>query len=113
MSLENDKENQSKYYLNYSKPPVLVMKRENRDINIVEWENILKFTKLDNIVAPLSPLSLLQFSDDILVDTIVGYTKLYSHREKTYISFETTNEKSCLFLSILLLSGRRSLILLC
>ena len=36
---------------------------------------------------------------------IVGYTKLYSHRGETEISFEITNEKNCLFLSILLLSG--------
>ena len=36
---------------------------------------------------------------------IVGYTKLYSHREKTGISFEITNEKICLFLSMLLFSG--------
>ena len=33
------------------------------------------------------------------------YTKLYSHREKAGISFEITNEKIGLFLSMLLLSG--------
>ena len=37
MTLEKDKEDQSKYYFNYPKPPVLDMKRENRDINVVEW----------------------------------------------------------------------------
>ena len=36
---------------------------------------------------------------------IFGYTKLYSHREKAGISFEITNEKIRLFLSMLLLSG--------
>ena len=36
---------------------------------------------------------------------IFGYTKLYSHREKADISFEIINEKICLFLSMLLLSG--------
>ena len=36
---------------------------------------------------------------------IVGYTKLYSHREKADISFETANEKIRLFVSILVLSG--------
>ena len=35
---------------------------------------------------------------------IVGYTKLYNHREKTDISFEITNEKIHLFLSMLRLS---------
>ena len=36
----------------------------------------------------------------MLVDTIVGYTKLYSHIEKVDISFEITN----LYLSMLLFS---------
>ena len=36
---------------------------------------------------------------------IVGYTKLCSHKEKADISFENTNEKIRLFLSMLLLSG--------
>ena len=55
---------------------------------------------------------------------IVGYTKLYIHREKADISFEITNEKIRLFLSMLLLSechklpdrkciGRQPPILLC
>ena len=30
--LERDKDDQSKYYLNYTKPFVLVMKRKNRDV---------------------------------------------------------------------------------
>ena len=79
------------------------MKLENCNINIVERENIPKFNKLGDIVTPLRLLEL--FFDDVLVDMIVGYTKLYSHREKANISFETTNEKSHLFLSMLLLSG--------
>ena len=38
------------------------------------------------------PLRLLElFFDDILVDTIVGYTKLRSQIEKVDISFEITN----------------------
>ena len=44
------------------------------------------------------------FFDDVLVNMIFGYTNLYSHREKTDISFEITNEKICLFLSMLLLN---------
>ena len=52
----------------------------------------------------MTPLRLLElFFDHVLVDMIVDYTKLYSHREKTDISFETT--KNWLFLSMLLLSG--------
>ena len=34
-----------------------------------------------------------------------GYPKLYSHREKTDISFEITNDKIRLFVSMLQLSG--------
>ena len=49
------------------------------------------------------------FFDDVLVNMIFGYTNLYSHREKTDISFEIANEKICLFLSMLLLSGCQKL----
>ena len=79
------------------------MKWENRDISVIERTNIPQFNKVDDIVNPLRLLKL--FLDDALVDMIVGYTKLYSHREKTGISFEITNEKIRLFLSMLLLSG--------
>ena len=65
--------------------------------------NIPKFSKLDDIV---TPLRLLELSfDDLLVDMIVGYTKLYSHREKAGISFEITNEKVHLFLACYCLVG--------
>ena len=40
MTLERDKEYQSKYYLSYPKPPVLDIKWANRDINVVEWASI-------------------------------------------------------------------------
>ena len=79
------------------------MKWETRDIDAGERANSGKFSKLDNIVTPLRLLEL--FFDDVLVDTIIGYTKLYSHRDKANISFETNNEKIWLFLSMLLLSG--------
>ena len=36
LTLEKDKENQSKYYLSYQKLPVLDMKWANRDINVAE-----------------------------------------------------------------------------
>ena len=72
------------------------MKWENRDINVVEWANIPKFGTLDDIVTPLRLLEL--FFDDVLVDMIVGYAKLYSHREKADISFEITKEKNSLIL---------------
>ena len=74
---------------------------------------------LDDIVTPLKLLEL--FFDDVLVDMIFGYTKLYSHREKAGISFGITNEKIRFFLSMLVGAisfqtikciGRRTLILL-
>ena len=46
MTLEKDKEDQSKYYLSYPKPPVLDMKWENNNIAVIEWANIPKFTLL-------------------------------------------------------------------
>ena len=103
MTLEKNKKGQSKYYLSYPKPPVLDMKLANRDINVLEWANIPKFSKLDNIVIPLRLLELV--FDDVLVDMILGFTKLYSHTEKADISFESTNEKNRLILSMLLLRG--------
>ena len=79
------------------------MKWANRDINVVEWANIPKFSTLDNIVTPLRLFEL--FVRNVLVDMIFGYTKLYSHNEKTINSFEITDEKIRLFFSMLLLSG--------
>ena len=76
--------------------------KENRDIIAVEWAKIPKFSKLDDIVTPLRLLEL--FFDDVFVDMIVGYTTLYSYREKVDISFEITSEKTRSFLSMLLLS---------
>ena len=77
------------------------MKWENRDINVVDWTNIPKFSKLDDILTPVRLLEL--FSDDTLVNMIVGYTKLYTQREKADIRFEITNQKIRLFLGMLLL----------
>ena len=48
MTVEKDKEDQSKYYLSYPKPPVLDIKWEKRDIDVVEWANISKFPLLLN-----------------------------------------------------------------
>ena len=54
MTLEKDKENQSKYYVSYPKPPFLDMKLANRDvINVVKWANIPNFSALDNLETPL------------------------------------------------------------
>ena len=93
---KGDKEDQSKYYLSYPNPPVLDSKWKNCDINVAERTNIPKFSKLDDIMTPLRIPKL--FSDNVLVDMIVGYTKLYSHRKNVDISFEITNEKSLLIL---------------
>ena len=67
------------------------MKLENCDINVVEWANIPKFSKQYDIVTPGRLIKL--YFDDVLVDMIVGYTKLYSQSEKADISFEITYEK--------------------
>ena len=69
LPFEKDKEDQSKYYLCYPKPPFL--KWENRDINVVEWANIRKFSTIEDIVTPLRLFELL--FDDVLVDMIFGY----------------------------------------
>ena len=53
------------------------------------------FTKLDNIVTPLRLLKL--FFDNVLVDMVFGFTKLYSHREKAGISFEIIMKKFACF----------------
>ena len=58
MTLEKDKEDQSKYYLSYPKLPVLDMKSETRDINVVEWANIPNFSALDDLVTPFRLLEL-------------------------------------------------------
>ena len=58
MALEKDKEDQSKYYLSYPKPPVLDMKSANRDINVAKWANISNFSALDDLVTPLRLLEL-------------------------------------------------------
>ena len=49
MTLEKDKEDQSKYYLSYPKPPVLDIKWANRDINVVEWANITHVSAVDDL----------------------------------------------------------------
>ena len=48
LTLENNKEDESKYYLRYPKPPSLNMKWENHNINVVECANIPKFCLLLN-----------------------------------------------------------------
>ena len=58
LTLEKDKEDQSKYYFSYQKLPVLDIKLANRDINVVEWANISNFSALDNLVTPLRLLAL-------------------------------------------------------
>ena len=71
------------------------MKSANRDINVIVWANITKFTTLDNIVTPLRLLEL--FFDDALVDMIFGYTKLHSHRGKAGISLTLLMKKFAYF----------------
>ena len=42
----------------HPKPPVLNIKWANRDINVVEWANISKFSALNDLVTPLRLLQL-------------------------------------------------------
>ena len=56
--LEKDKGDQSKYYLSYPKPPVLGMKWANREINVVRWANVPKFSELKDLATPLRLLEL-------------------------------------------------------
>ena len=58
------------------------MKWENRDINFTKQANTAKFNKLDNIWTHF--LTIL----DALGGMIVGYTKLYSQREKADTGLE-------------------------
>ena len=58
MTLEKDKEDQSKYYLSYPKLPVLDIKSANRDINVVEWASILNVSTLDALMTLLRLLEL-------------------------------------------------------
>ena len=58
VTLENDKKDQTKYYLSYPKPPVLDIKWANRDVNVVDWANIPKFSALEDLVTPLRLLEL-------------------------------------------------------
>ena len=53
LTLEKDKEDQSKYYLSYPKPPVLDKKWANNDINVVERAKIAKFNAIDDLMTPL------------------------------------------------------------
>ena len=56
------------------------MKWENRDINVLQQANIPQFNRLDDIGTPLKPFKSLFVN--LLFNMIVGYTKLYGHREK-------------------------------
>ena len=58
LTLEKDKEDQSKNYLTYPKPPVLDIKWVNRDITVVERASIPKSCALDDLVIPLRLLKL-------------------------------------------------------
>ena len=98
-----DKEDQRKYYLSHTKVLVLDMKWKSLDINVVELTKIPQLSKADDILMLLRLPEL--FFDDVLVGMTAGYTTSYSHRERADISFEITNEKIRLFVSMPLLSG--------
>ena len=77
-----DKEDQN---VMKSKPPLLDMKWENRDTYILKQANIPQFSRLDNIGTCLRLFE--SFFVNMLVDVIVGYTKLYGNREKAVTSW--------------------------
>ena len=52
------------------------MKWANRDINVVEWANIITFSALDDLVTSRIILY------DVLVDMIFGYIKLYNRESR-------------------------------
>ena len=79
------------------------MKWENRNINVEEHANGPHFNKQHNAGAPLRLSE--SFFVDVLVDMIVGNTKLYGHSEKAAISLEISNETFCLFSGMVLLRG--------
>ena len=62
------------------------MKWENRDIIVLEQTNIPQFSKLDDIGIPHRLFE--SFFVNMLVDIIVGYIKLYGHRQKADTSLE-------------------------
>ena len=58
MTPEKDKEYQTKYYLSYPELPVLYIKWSNRNVNVIDWASIPKFSALDDLVTPFRLLKL-------------------------------------------------------
>ena len=75
----------TKCYESYSKAPLLEKKWENCD-NVLQQANIPQFNRLDDKGTPLRLFQ--SFFVNMLVDMIVGSTKLYGHREKADTSLE-------------------------
>ena len=102
MTLEKDKEGETKYYLSYPKPPVLDIKWANRAVNIVYWANIPKFCALGNLVTPLE-LFFVKYQ-------LIWFLATSSCTvEKSGIDLEITNEKVRLVLNMLLITGYHKL----
>ena len=59
------------------------MKQENRDINVAEWANTPKFTKLDEIV---TPLRLELFFNDAFVDMTADNEQLNKTNSRSSLS---------------------------
>ena len=77
-----------KYCLSYPKPPVLDMKWENRDIDVAEQAKIPNFSKISDIGILLRLFKIiLWWCISWYDDMVVGYIKLYGHREKADTSF--------------------------
>ena len=69
------------------------MKWEKRDTDVAEQANIWKFSKISDIGIPLRLFwIILWWCISWYDDMVVGYIKLYSHKEKADTSFEITIE---------------------
>ena len=77
----------------------------NRDINFAEWANIPKFSALDDLVTPLRLLELFFVTFQLIWFLATSSCTI----ENESINFEITNDKICLFLSMLLVTAYHKL----
>ena len=73
----------------------------NRDIDVVEWTNIPKFSAVDDLLIPARLLDLFFVTFQLIWFLAISSCTV----EKAGINFEITNDKIWLFLSMPLLTG--------
>ena len=81
LTLEKDKEDQSNYYLSYPKLPVLDMKWENCDINVVKYASSTKWRLGENVILWLRKCLTPSVSSDIFMDNYFPSFRLLTHLE--------------------------------